>query len=137
MHSSYLENSLRELRGEELGMVEAQRRGGEVAEEIQHVAPANSVVEKDAMALLDVLHHVVAVDEDVPGENLAHLLRGETDGVVDGRRHRGLASIWVLAMEVREVIDSKGGSAFAGKSCRGKSISRVEKGSTRCGARQA
>ncbi len=82
------EDPLGELRGGELGMIEAQGRGREVAEEIEHVAPADGVVQEDAVALLDVLDHMVAVDQDVARENLAHRFGGQANGVVDGRLHR-------------------------------------------------
>ncbi len=38
---------------------------------------AHGVVEPGAVALLDVLHEVVAVDEDVAGEDIAHIGRRE------------------------------------------------------------
>jgi hypothetical protein len=61
--------------------------------EVEHVAPADGVVEEDSVALPDVLHHVVPVDENVLGERVAHLAGGETSGAVEGRRHSGLGVV--------------------------------------------
>ena len=69
----------RELGGGELRVVEAQRGGREVAEEVEHVAAANGVVQEDAVALLDVLDQVIAVDQHVAGEHVAHVVRARLE----------------------------------------------------------
>ena len=76
-----------ELRGRHLRVVEAHRIGREVTEEVEHVAPAVGVVEPDPVAALDVLHQVVAVDQEVAGEDVAHLVGGDARGVPERGRH--------------------------------------------------
>ncbi len=115
--------------GQQLRMVEADRGGREVAEEVEHVAAAHRVVQPDAVAGLDVLHEMVAVDQDVLGENVANLVRSDGDGLADERRHDETSS------EGNPAGAGEVGGICAGlpRPAGGKSINRPSRGSTNAG----
>ncbi len=66
------------------GMVHAQRRGGEEREHVEVASAVARVHEPGAAALRGVEHHVEAVDEQMPGERVVHLV-GVDHGASWGR----------------------------------------------------
>ena len=88
------------------GMVVADRAGREVAEEVEDLAPLRRVVERRCRGSARGPDDVVAVDEDVPGERFAHLLRFDRrrrrELALHGRPRRGAASRGAGRRQVRQ-----------------------------------